>query len=86
MSLFHLDTLFPQTCGGNLMATETGQQFASPGFTDSGYSNDMTCTWNIVSSDGSPIFLSFHTFELEELYLGQCVDSVTVEEGRGCYY
>ena len=59
----------------------TAQQFASPGLKSGGYSDGLTCIWNIVSYDGSPVFLSFYSFELEGLYLGQCVDSVTVREG-----
>ena len=77
-----LATPYPETCGGELIATTTAQQFASPGFTSGGYSDGLTCVWNIVSFDGSPVFLSFYNFELEGLYLGQCVDSVTVSEGR----
>ena len=68
-------------CGGQLTAFEASSQLVSPGFSTGKYPNSLNCTWNIVSLDGGPVFLSFNIFNLEGLYQGQCVDSVTVIEG-----
>ena len=76
--LFNADTSstppYPATCGGTYTATNTIQQFASPGYPIR-YPPSQYCEWTITADPGNVVLLAFQDFELES----NCgYDNVTV--------
>ncbi|XP_060048215.1 cubilin [Erinaceus europaeus] len=71
-------TATSSTCGGNFYMMEG--TFSSPGYPEV-YPSNVECVWNIVSSPGNRLQLSFITFHLEESQ--DCSkDFVEIREGN----
>ncbi|XP_048237900.1 cubilin-like isoform X1 [Haliotis rufescens] len=51
-------------CGGNLVAMDTIQSFASPGFPNS-YTNRLNCIWRITSPVGTRVAVNITSINLE---------------------
>ena len=68
-----------EVCGGDLVAGETPQEFASPGY-PSGYANGLQCEWRIRSVPGTRVMFNITNINLES-HSSCNFDTVTVTEG-----
>ena len=68
-----------EACGGDLVAGETPQEFASPGY-PSGYANGLECEWRIRSVPGTRVMFNITDINLES-HSSCNFDTVTVTEG-----
>ena len=67
------------TCGGNVaLDANTTQYIATPGYGDSGYSDNLDCTWSISGPQNSYIIATFEVFALED----ECYDKIDVVDGK----